>query len=250
MEKRIENHTISRLRDVASKLRSDFSRFYGDTNRERVRFTYGDSPFAYYFKIRFTPSHRTIKFIVPKGNLAANTIEVHQLEKTDNIIRDIDEIYQLKHQIYLEAIVTDEELSEELALLWRWGIAGSRRGNVFKARAEFILPGFGHEDMHRTDTLYVGIIDKVIPLQCGVEIVDGCEHRFQYVSLIMYNNAEIVIRVAEDMVPTIYPGLIYMENWVERFSIMRFTSAKHHIVFTEEQANLICDYLNKEEVIE
>lgn len=247
MEKRIENPTISRLRDIASKLRSEFSRFYGDTNRERVRFTYGDSPFAYYFKIRFTPSHRTIKFIVPKDE-NTTSIEVHQLEKTDNIIRDIDEIYQLKKQNYIEAINDDEALSEEVTLLWRWGIGGSRRGDVFKARAEFILPGFGHEDMCRTDTLYVGLIDKIVPLDHGIEIVDGCEHKFQYLSLIMYNNAEVVIRVAEDLVSTIYPGLIYMENWVERFSIMRFTSAKHHIVFTEEQTELICDYLNKEEV--
>lgn len=249
MEKRIENHTISRLRDIASKLRSEFSRFYGDTNRERVRFTYGDSPFAYYFKIRFTPSHRTVKFIVPKSNLTSNTIEVQQLEKTDNIIRDINEIYQLKKHLYLEAIVDDEALSEELALLWRWGIAGSRRGDVFKAQAEFILPGFSPEDMYRTDTLYVGLIDKVVPLQKGVEIVDGCEIKYEYVSLMMYNNAEVVIRVAEDMVGTIYPGMIYMENWMERFTIMRFSSAKHHIVFTEDQTNLICDYLNREEVV-
>lgn len=248
MEKRIVNPMINRLRDVASKLRSDFSRFYGDSNRERVRFTYGDSPFAYYFKVRFTPSHRTLKFIVPKEN-PFNRVEIQQLEKTDNIIRDIDTIYLIKNQTYVDMDCSDQTLDAELSLLWRWGVGATRKGDVFKARAEFILPGFGHEDMYRTDTLYVGLIDKVTPLQRGVEIIDGCEHRFQYVSLRMYNNAEVIVQMAEDIVQTIYPGLIYMENWVERYNIMRFTSAKHHIVFTEEQMELICDYLNQEEVV-
>lgn len=232
------------LRQVASKLRSDFGRFYNDTSRERIRFTYGESPYAYCFKIRFAPSHRSVRFIVAKDGQGRD-IEVICLEKTDNIIRDIDSIYQTIDQKYITLDTPNqEEFEAQIALLWRWGISGQRKNDVFKARAAWYQPEMKLDE----STLAIGVIESVTVLKRKSSWFPkiSTTDNLTLLELTFDHNEKIVLEVANDLVGTIYPGLVYMQNWMGSYNLMRFKSAKHHINFTANQLEAISNFLDEE----
>ena len=246
LDKKITHPHIERLHKFAAKLRSEFARFYGDMSRERVRFTFGDSPSAYFFKIRFTPSHRTLRFAVPKEintEIDADDVIVHLLEKTDNIVRDIDSIYLVRDtQAAILDIMSDDDMEKFMTMLWKWGISGYRKNDVFRASSVWY-----HPDIEINDTtLAIGLITDVKEKMSRLRMVDGVVQQDTILELTLQNNEKAIVNVDDDVVSTIYPGLIFMQNKYGSFNIMRFKAAKHHINFTESQYNTISDFLANE----
>lgn len=253
MNDRVQHPTITWLYETATQIRNDLGRFYRDADKDRVRFNFGETPTTYTFKIKFTPSHRVLKFIVPKDN-DIQSFECQLFVKTNNIIRDIDQIYSMHTQEYFSSDPEHDRLL--LISLWLWGcfVNPERRHDVYKAQVQWIdvsdkrndmlyvaiITKIGivakNQDIHATEhagrTLFNEIFDPVVKLQVELTTPAGSCTRF--------------LDVPEGMVKNIYAGQLYILNWMEHFSIMRFTPAKHHLSFTPAQYGFISDYLSKE----
>lgn len=251
MNDRVQHPTVTWLYNMASKIRNDFSRFYRDTEKDRIRFNFGETPFSYTFKIKFTPSHRVIKFIVSKDP-DIDTIECQLYEKTNNIIRDIDQIYYLVNQEYLPTNKSDENTFSLIMKLWHWGcvIRPDRKNDIYKVHAKWYSPQPKYEDV-----LYIGVIKSVKHIEttppsfASMDLkhaVNDPTVKLQLELMTPQSTYDYFIEVIEGLEKNIYPGQLFILNWMERFSIMRFTPAKHHISFNSEQYGFISDYISKE----
>lgn len=258
MSDRIKNPSIDFLHSIASKLRSDFGRFYRDTEKERIRFNFTETNDVYTFKIKFTPSHRVLKFVVQK-NEDIDCVECQLYEKTNNIIRDIDQIYKLVSQEYL--YIQKDAVAAELRLLnlWYWGITISpdRKNDIYKVQADWYS-----DNNDREDVLFVGIINKITELDDKPNLLNNFINSLSnYSTVYEFSNVATVelelltefgiykrvIQIHKNIVKNIYPKQIFISNWLDQFAIMRFTPAKHHINFTSSQGDFIARYLSETE---
>lgn len=255
LNERIQHPTIVRLSEIASRIRSDFSRFYRDTEKDRIRFNFGETPNTYTFRVKFTPSHRILKFIVPKDT-NIDTIECQLYEKTNNIVRDIDQIYTLVKQEYLSPTnINSTEVDALLFKLWYWGCVtrGNSRHDVYKVQAQWFIEQ--PYDTMSPMMLYMALITNVktisrnkrlIHLGDNAETLDESTVRLQLELTTDDSIFYHFVDIQEGLVRNIYPGQLYITNWMERFAIMRFSPAKHHLSFTPEQYAFITDYLSEE----
>lgn len=254
LNERIQHPTIKWLSDIATRIRSDFSRFYRDTDKDRVRFNFGETPTTYTFKVKFTPSHRTLKFIVPKDSYIP-TIECQLYEKTNNIVRDIDQIYTLVAQEYLIPNIQAIEIDAVFFKLWHWGciVRNNSRHDIYKVQAQWFEQQ-AFETMSPM-MLYTALITKVETLSHQKQTImvgDGLQTIGQPIVQLQLELTtpekifNCIVNVEAGLVRTIYPGQLYITNWIERYAIMRFNPAKHHLSFTPEQYAFITDYVSEE----
>jgi hypothetical protein len=254
LNEKIQHPAVLWLYNTATQIRNDLSRFYRDTDKDRIRFNFGETPFAYTFKIKFTPSHRVLKFIVPKDP-DITTVECQLFEKTNNIIRDIDQLYAMKEQYYLPLQLTSANRSELLEI-WYWGcfVRVDRKNDIYKVQSHWLT-----SEPRCEDVLYIALITKVKCIGKSPEgiVINTANPSLQHIVFdpVVKLQLELVtpmgtqtlcVDVQAGLENGIYPGQIYIVNWMNRFSIMRFTPAKHHLSFTPEQYLFIVDYLSKE----
>lgn len=244
----------------ANKLRSDFARFYRDTEKDRIRFNVSETPDVYVFKIKFTPSHRVLKFIIQKKENCELTddFECQCYEKTNNIIKDINQIYKLVSQVYIPRNDDHDQAEQKLLQLWYWGmqIMPERKHDIYKVPAEWFS-----RDNDNQNVLYVAIINKITPVKDKIDLLSGLFKSFDE----LFNNTNRqdttllelellvdgasythVVEVQNHIAKNIFPRQIFISNWMSQYAIMRFTPAKHHLIFTPQQYEFIAEYLSKD----
>lgn len=237
----IDNPLIARVHSIFRDLREDLSTFFATTDKTLILFNFGDTPEFFQFRVRFKATHKTLKFIVARGqgNDASTTLEFVKLEKTRNIVRDIDEIYRVVQRDYIDA---DANLRDRLQKLFLWGIQPNknRKGEIFKALGA-PLPHPIEPTKMRKDTLYYGVVVGYTILESNPE-TDQCVVQFN-----LSNGHSFNRECTKAFLDSIHPNRVVLMNWLLRINLLSFTSAKHHVTFTLEQFNEIAGYLSQQQ---
>lgn len=229
----IKNPLIQRIHSVFRDLREVNCNFFNARDENLIRFNFGESPTFWQFRVKFTSTHKMLKFIVAKDG-DQSTIDYSQLEKTRNIILDIDRLYHQRHRDY---ITVSDQLRDRLQKLFIWGMRlnKNRKNEIFKAKALPIPPVDQRNTMTNEEVLYYGVVTGCWVISRSDDVVRA--------EIQLLGGNQYTIDCDPALVETIYNNRILLVNWLGRFNVLSFTSAQHHLDLTEAQRNEISAYL-------
>lgn len=195
---------------------------------------------CYILSIKFGLSHKRIKFFLNKDD-SVKTFETTYIEKTNNIIDNIDNINVVTDRNYQdkEIIFNDEEIKKVVEDIFTWGITKEkeRDNDIFK------VLGINSKDIIDPDklsdrVLYFTVIDEVLNI---TKITDE-------VSLVHFKSIhgiEYKVEVFYDKVLSFKSRYIYIFNYHGKYNVMKFTHAKKHLHFSEDDLAYITNYLEE-----
>ncbi len=230
----IKNKMIMKIHGIFKELRDSASQFFKQPDQSLIRFTFGETPTYFQFKVKFGSTHKLLKFIVNKDP-DVRSVGYVMYEKTKNIVMDIDQIYRERQNGYSEI----ENMRADIARLFWWGIRQNknRERETFRVPAITIKPG-NSDNRTNKDVLYYGIIENF-----NVERLD--DQSFT-VSVWLHTGSVLKFPISEtsvDFADILKKNKLLVMNYLGRYTAMSFTSAKHHINFTEAQYQEISTYL-------
>lgn len=204
--------------------------FFGARQSTLVLFNFTTTPTHYQIRIKFVSTHKMIKVTVPiAGDDTCFNYQTYV--KTRNIVRDIDQIY-LPQENGTSTIFEMDRLIDRLFL---WGIQPYRvnplqkKQNYFKA-VPVALSKMAEGEPMEYNKLYYGFITylEVNPQPNNLATVLMCLDGTMMYSVPDVDPARFdMIRVHR----------VYIQNSDGKFNIMGLKSARHHLLFTEEQFN-------------
>lgn len=233
---RIVNPVVDLIHSTFNELRRSSSGFFRSSDQTLIRFSFSDLPEFFQVRVKFSETHKVLKFIVNKAT--PTEVECAQLEKTRDIVRDIDEIYQLRDRKYYS--LEDPEMQEKLKLLFLWGIEAQQtpkkaKKEIFKVKA-IKLVREGEQQQMREDCLYYAVLTyhKVAAQNIdGTAIVD--------LSLLGLGTRRVVCNEAQ--LDALYPNRILLMNWLGRFNVLSLASTRHHVNFKESELDEITRFI-------
>ena len=246
----LRNPTIMKIHGIAKDLRETLSTFFDQTDQSLIRFSFGVTPNFYQFKMKFGPTFKSIKFIVNRDP-DVKTVQCVTFEKTKNIILDIDEIYRERNTTYIDT----NNLRREMPGLFAWGMRKNANREKEIHKAPVLIPGPEWKDFNgslSTDHLYCdlivdftfsGILTKG---QGSFFNLDNPDKDKLAVSLCEFNllsGSSIRLVVTQSQLDLIKRNKLLVFNYLGRFNVMGFTTAKHHLKFSDEHYAEIAAYL-------
>lgn len=204
--------------------------FFGSRQSTLVLFNFVTTPTHYQLRVKFVSTHKMVKVTVPI-NGDDTCFSYQTFIKTKNIVRDIDQIYLPQDG----ADSTLFEMDRVIDKLFLWGIQPNRtnplqrKQNYFKA-IPVALADMCEGEAMEYNKLYYGFIThlQVENQSNGLATVYlGLDDRITYT----------VKDVTQARLDLMRPHRVYIQNSDGKFNIMGVKSARHHLLFSEEQFN-------------
>ncbi len=232
-----ENPLISRVHNEFRNIRYELSTFFANYDRELIRFQFGETPTQFQFRVKFASSHRSLRFCVNKTS--HDKIVVEKLEKTTDIVTDIDEINKVIEEP-MELYWLSQDFQCKLQSLFLWGVQKNkdRKRENYRAAAER-LPDWSNDNIVNMskEILYFDIITSYEVV--SQKDIDG----FIEVKLNLLWSEPYYITCQDYYLENIRPGRLLIVNWLQRYNVMNFASAKHHLNFNSSDYHAINIYL-------
>lgn len=228
---RVKDKTVRRIHDEFKALRNNFSTFYDSVDDSKIRFSFSEVSGSHFlFRVKFSVTHKTVKFFVPQDS-SEKTFGYQCLEKTTNIVEDIDSIHNLTKEDWVDISSKLEETCREL-FLWGIEMSKNRGSDVFRVDA---VPYVPNTELLRT-RLYYGLIT-------ATQITPSKECKdYSYVTLSFLTGEQFVVYSRTDTAELIKPGRIILINYKGSYNILTFNSAKHHVNFAPSDYNALVQY--------
>lgn len=226
-EPRITDPTIVEFHKTFKQLVGHAMRFFGGYQPALVLFNFTTTPTHYQLRIKFVSTHKMIKVLVPKTGFP-NMFTYQQFVKTRNIVRDIDQIYIPQ----IPRVGDYLRIPEIVENLFVWGIqnripAIERKNNYFKA-VPVPLTSVGNGESMEYNKLYYGFITylQIEPQPNGNATV----------RLMLDDKEPFEIQdVSPDRLEIFRVHRVYIQNSSGKFNVMGLKSARHHLLFSDEQ---------------
>ena len=231
--KEIKNATIRRLHKVVSQLRDELGEV-------PARFTYGDHESTVTFKLKYYGQKKALVFTVSKDE-DVHTFQINYLEKTKNLIEDIDQIYiEAREPTYINLVDISRDTLRP-AMKWL-SEPSDRDGEIFKAPVtEYPASG-----VLSPDTLYYSVVKSVRSVQDVQEInpstltvldVEIIEVTFASGRKRMYDLLDNQLRPSE--------GNLFVENYKAKYAVMSYSTARRHLDFQSKDHYAIVAQIGK-----
>lgn len=192
----------------------------------QARFTYGDHESSYTFKVKFYRQKKALIFTVPKDP-AVETFQITYLEKTKNVIEDIDQIY--KEERPPKFMDVNNITPAALKSAFNWVISPSDRdGEIFKAPIT-AYPMSGALD---DNTLYYRVVKSATVIQEVTKTDPELKTQFavRVVEVEFGDGRRDLIEVqAGSMMPT--RDNLMILNSKGKYALMSYSTARRHIDF-------------------
>lgn len=250
----IRDPKIMKIHGIFKNLRESLSCFFNQHDQSLIRFSFGNTPSHYQFKVKFNPTHKSLKFIVNKDP-DVKSVQCITYEKTKNIVLDIDEIYRERTSIFID----EKELKQECGRLLLWGLRKNenREKEIFKVDAVEIQKGMTTESFRDDKRLFCDVIvdyeltfltymgESVEPYQLADGRLPQSTER-AICTFKLLSGAKLSFNIFSGQAETFKRNKLLVVNYLRRFNVMGFTTAKHHLNFSNQQYSKISTWLESQ----
>ncbi len=244
VKQHIDNEAVKKLHRAVKEIKLSMYGFFGVAGRidNHILINFSTTEDKYLIRIKFVVTRKKLVFVVDRED---NTlVECQQSEKTDNVARDI-------HQLYINKVTTpldlDGDLSAQISPLFFWGLQprNLEGEEVYKANAvpaSKIITADGDYDLRRlaeNDLCYSVITDII-----GFHEVYGSPDTVMLHANILDVKEPVYLMMTKEDLRKVCPGAIFIQNKFGNYNLYRFFTAKKHLSFSKDEFTKVIGLIN------
>ena len=228
-----DDSRLAKARTIFNALATDMAKFFEGPDRS-INFTFYTKDDEHFMRVRFVPTKKVILCSVSNDE-EVHSVTVRQLEKTMNIVENIDTIYHERTKV---DIPLGSSFKAELTAIFNWGLRKSKAragGATEVARGRAIE--LTKDTVMKDDLLYYGIIVEVVEVTKQSDTTNLTKIR-------LLNDTIVPVVVARDA--NVEVGRVFVCNKAGRHNFLTYPMAKNHLVFSMQDMESINLYFGVE----